>query len=148
MAKVSAHGKIIGTVDLTTYAKRYMSDGKILKNQGFGWKIGGTLKPGISPEQAYANQLQHQKDWRAANPDAAAYRDALHALCGINKRWKLHTAIQMMPEDPDGVWSDVCDGYGDNVHADIDDIVQICRLYCIAARVGRIGEAIKRALNI
>ena len=35
MAKISAHGREIGTVYFTTSAKRYMSDGKVLKNIGF-----------------------------------------------------------------------------------------------------------------
>jgi hypothetical protein len=39
MAKISAHGSVIGTVEYLTKAKRYMSDGVILKNSGFGWEI-------------------------------------------------------------------------------------------------------------
>jgi hypothetical protein len=35
----------------------------------------------------------------------------------------------MMPDDPDGVWSTVCDSYSENVHADIGEIVKLCRLY-------------------
>lgn len=57
MAKLSVHGKEIGTVYLTTKAKRYMSDGKILVNQGFGWKLGPKLKPGVTVEDAYQHQL-------------------------------------------------------------------------------------------
>ena len=35
----------------------------------------------------------------------------------------------MMPDDPDGVWSHSCAGYGDNVDASVDEIVELCRLY-------------------
>ena len=38
-------------------------------------------------------------------------------------------AVTMMPDDADGVWSEACDGYGDNVHADVDDVAKLCALY-------------------
>jgi hypothetical protein len=129
MAKVSAHGREIGTVYFTTHAKRYMSDGVILKNQGFGWKLGGKLKAGVTPQQAYDAQMGHQRKFAAEHPAAAAYKIELHSLCGLSKRWKLHAAVQMMPDDCDGVWSECCDGYGDNVSADCDEIAALCRLY-------------------
>lgn len=44
----------------------------------------------------------------------------------------MHAAVQMMPGDPDGVWSEACDGYGDNVSADVDDVVALCRAYKVA----------------
>jgi len=133
MAKISAHGTEIGTVYFTTHAKRYMSDGKILVNKGFGWKIGPKLKPGVTPEQAYANKIEHQRKVLSEMPAMAAYRKELHELAGLSKRWKLHMAVELMPDDPDGVWSQACDGYGDNVHADIDEVSHLCRLFKNAA---------------
>jgi len=124
MAKVSAHGKEIGTIYRTTTAIRFMSDGKVLKNIGFGWKI-ASLKPG----KTYETLLAAQKDWETSHPMSAAYRKELHELAGMDKRWKLHAAVQLMHNDPDGVWSEACDGYGDNVHADIDEVSNLCRLY-------------------
>ena len=53
-------------------------------------------------------------------------------MAGLSKRWKLEAAVSMMPEDPDGVWSEACDGYCDNVHADIDEVAHLCRLYLTA----------------
>lgn len=129
MAKVSAHGSIIGTLEGLSTAKRYMSDGVVLKNIGFGWKIAGKVKPSIDPAQAFANAERRQKEKLEALPALAAYRKALHELAGVGKRWKLSLAIRAMPDEPDGVWSEACDGYGDNVHADIDDIYELCRLY-------------------
>ena len=129
MAKIAAHGREIGTLEFTSYAKRYMSDGVILKNQGFGWKLYGKVKPGISPEQAYNAAKARRDAALAERPANANYRKMLHSMCGLNKRWKLHMAISMMPEDPDGVWSEACDGYGDNVHADLDEIVDLCIAY-------------------
>ena len=42
-----------------------------------------------------------------------------------------------MPEDYDGVWSECCDGYSDNVHADIDEIAELCQLYLAAIEEGK-----------
>ena len=110
MAKISAHGKIIGTIFLTTSAKRYMSDGAILKNIGFGWKIYGKVKPGVDPAAAFEHAANRETAFRLARPCAAAYKKELHSLAGMNTRWKLHAAVQLMPDDPDGVWSEACDG--------------------------------------
>ena len=53
----------------------------------------------------------------------------LHSLAGVGKAWKLHACVQLMHNDVDGVWSECCDGYSDNVHADVDEIAKLCRLY-------------------
>jgi hypothetical protein len=133
MAKVSAHGAIIGTVYFNTSAKRYMSDGVVLRNAGHGWKLHARLKTGATPAEAYARQLAKLDDALTSHPHNAAYRKALHDAAGLSVRWKLHAAIAMMPDDPDGVWSEACDGYGDNASADIDEVVKLCQLYKLAA---------------
>ena len=129
MAKLSAHGTEIGRITLTAKVKAYMSDGAVLTNYGDGWKLTGKIKSGITPEQAYQNAVRRSAEFLAANPKIEAYRHALHAICRGAKRSKLHMAITMMPTDPDGVWSECCDGYCDNVEADIDEIAQLCALY-------------------
>jgi len=132
MAKVSAHGSIIGTVYFTTSAKRYMSDGRILKNDGFGWKLGPKLKPGLTPEGAFQHQVETQTAYLAKRPMLNAYRKELHDLTGMCNRWKLHQCVTMMPDDCDGVWSEACDGYGDNVSASVDEIAKLCMFYKLA----------------
>ncbi len=129
MAKISAHGKEIGTVYMMTSAKRYMSDGTVLKNIGFGWKISAKCKPGVNPADVFERHANHQQSIRLQYPCRSAYVKELHAQAGLSKRWKLHAAIELMPDDPDGVWSEACDGYGENVHAAIDEIVHLCMLY-------------------
>lgn len=126
MAKLSAHGDMVGTLEFLTTAKRYMSDGNILRNVGFGWKLYAQVKPGIAPADAFGRARQRLEAKLVEFPAMAAYRRELHGLAGLCKRWKLHAAVQMMPDDPDGVWSEACDGYGDNVCADIDEVVQLC----------------------
>ena len=133
MAKLSAYGRIeVGTVNKLTSAKRYMSDGTVLKNIGFGWKVAGKVKPNFTPQEAFAKSAANQARALAENPAYAAYYKALHGMAGLSKRWKLHAAIELMPEDCDGVWSEACDGYGDNVHADVDEVGALCRLYLAA----------------
>lgn len=132
MAKLSAHGNEIGRIFFTTSIKAYMADGKVLKNSGFGWKLAGKLKDGLTPEMAYANAIRKQEEFYASRPAALAYKKELHAMTGICNRWKLHSAVQMLGDDYDGVWSEACDGHGDNVHADIDEVANLCRLYAAA----------------
>lgn len=97
-----------------------------------GWKLAGKVKSGIAPEQAYKNAFEYQNECMATRPAFAAYRRELHAMAGLCKRWKLHTAVQLMPDDCDGVWSEACDGYGDNVHASVAEVAALCRLYIAA----------------
>jgi hypothetical protein len=132
MAKLKAHGAEIGTLYTMTGQRRYMSDGQILTNHGHGWKLHGKIKDGVTPQQAFERAQERQKEFIAANPMTAAYKSALHDTAPACKRWKLHLAISMMPDDPDGAWSDACDGYGDNIHADLDDVVRLCDLYKLA----------------
>ena len=133
MAKLCAHGETIGTVFFTTSAKRYMSDGVILKNKGFGWKLAGKVKQGMTPLEAYEGQKRAQAEYLSVRPALAAYRRALHDLCGMSLRWKLDQCISMMPDDYDGVWSECCDGYGDNVSASCDEVAEVCKAWKLAA---------------
>lgn len=141
MAKLSAYGRIfgvqephteIGTIYKLTSAKRYMSDETVLKNTGFGWRVAGKLKPGFTPREAYERAAASQARALAENPAYTAYYKALHAMAGLSERWKLHALVQLMPEDCDGVWSECCDGYGDNVSASVDEVGELCRLYLAA----------------
>jgi hypothetical protein len=145
MAKVSAHGREIGTVYFTTSAKRYMSDGVILKNTGRGWKLAGKLKDGVTPQAAYEAQVERQKAHHYKFPELARYRKLLHDAAGLGKRWKLHAAIQMMPDDADGVWSECCDGYGDNCSCDVDEVYRLCHAYQATLKAAT-REAIEKPL--
>lgn len=129
MAKVSAHGQEIGTLYGLTNAKRYMTDGHVLKNIGFGWKLGAKVKPDVSPQTAFENARARLETRLSEKPALAAYRKELHSMACLSKRWKLHSAVSIMPDDCDGVWSEACDGYRDNISADVDEVGNLCRLY-------------------
>jgi len=130
MAKLSAHGAEVGRINFTTYAKAYMADGAILKNYGQGWKLYGKCK--VSPEQAFSVAKEKHDSFMRERPALAEYRKELHALAGMGKAWKLHAALELLGDDVDGVWSEACDGYGDNVHADISEVEHLARLYRVA----------------
>ena len=132
MAKVSAHGAVIGTIETLTKSLRYMSDGKVLKNDGFGWKLAKLKPDALIGAAGFERARAKQEAFLKARPAYAAYRKVLHDLAPISKRWKLHAAVELMPDDADGVWSEACDGYGDNVHADVDDVVALCRTFKVA----------------
>jgi hypothetical protein len=140
MAKLTGHGAEVGTIQYLTTAKRYFADGTILKNRGFGWREYGRVKEGITPQQAFNNACERLRLRDIELPAFAAYRKALHKVAGVSKRWKIHQCIDLLPGDPDGVWSEACDGYGDNVHADIDEVVELCRLYDAALREQRAAK--------
>ncbi len=132
MSKLSAHGQEIGRINFTTYSKAYFQDGTILRNSGFGWKIFGKCK--ADPQEVYQNALAQHKDFISKRPGLAKYHKALHSLAGMGKAWKLHTAIQMLGDDVDGIWSEACDGYGDNVHASVEEVQHLVNLYAAAVR--------------
>jgi len=134
MATLSKHGTEIGRITFTDYVKSYRSDGTVLKNAGFGWKLSGKVKAGSNIHAVYQKAVEHQKEYLAQRPAWAAYRKELHSLAGMGKAWKLHSCVTLMYDDVDGVWSEACDGYGDNVHADVDEIAELCRLYESAIR--------------
>lgn len=129
MAKLSAHGKEIGRIEYLTYTKAYFSDGRVLKNSGFGWKLHAKIKDGFLIQNAYDKAVQIHKAFIVDRPAFAAFEKELHSMAGLSKRWKLRAALEIMSNDPDGVWSECCDGYGDNVSASIEDVVKLCRLY-------------------
>lgn len=145
MAKLQAHGVEIGRIKYTTKIDAYFKDGKVLRNCGFGWKIRAKVKEGHTIEEAYQRALKQQEEHLAIRPFLKAYRKELHSIAGISKAWKLHAAVQLMPQDPDGVWSETCDGYGDNVSADIDDVSKLCELYELATRESKEIKAAKES---
>lgn len=128
MAKLSAHGREIGRIEFAHSRKAYFEDGKILEDRGHGWKLKAKVKPGITPLEAFTRARDAYAERLRQRPALAAYTDYVHSLAPLSRRWKLVLALQMMPSDPDGIWSDCCDGF-DAIDCDLDDIVKLCRLH-------------------
>jgi hypothetical protein len=124
MAKLRAHGTELARREIPTGRIVVMSDGNIMRNDGFGWKSWRKLKAGVDPQE-YARKFNAQTE--AIPPEVRAYIEALQDTCDLEHRARLHTAISLMPNDPDGVWSELDDCAG--CSPDLDDIVKACRLY-------------------
>jgi hypothetical protein len=136
MARLSANGSEIGTIYRTKDAIRYMSNGAILKNRGMGWKHAGKVKPDTTPQAAFERAKTKQEEFLSSRPALRAFRAAMHDACGLAKRSRLYWAIQAMPNDADGVWSTVCDGW-DGLSLDVDECGHLCRLYLAALNESR-----------
>jgi hypothetical protein len=128
MAKLSAHGKEIGRIQYIGHDVAVMSDGYILKNFGAGWKIHGKLKAGLTPEMAYQKRLSALENQPF---EYYAFREKLFALTrSLEKRAQIMTALQLLGNDADGVWSELTDSYlGPRIDADIVDIVELCQAH-------------------
>jgi hypothetical protein len=144
MARLSKHGREIGRIHMLTRTGAYMSDGSILINDGNGWRVGFTIK-GANVIDAYQRMLEAQQQADRDYPAAAAYRRELHRLAGMSVRWKLHEAVRLVPGDPDGVWTEACNGWGVRATASVDEVVELCRLFrakraeWMAANPGRVA---------
>lgn len=128
MAKLTAHGPELVRLEFPTYRAAYMRDGKVLRNYGSGWKLHGTVKRGVAPADHAANM---QRQYDARTPEYHRYIAALKDAVSMERRAMLHTAIAVMPEDPDGVYSAMDDrSWHDG--PEIGECVELCRLYLAA----------------
>lgn len=127
MAKLCAHGREIGRIEMLTKRKAYMADGVILMDRGCGWKVYGKVRPGVSPDQAYAAALNRQQEFDAARPGMSEFRRLLHQSA-LKHRWKILAAVQSMPNDADGVYSALMDEY-DGPELDFAECVALCEAY-------------------
>src|SRR5574340_10382 len=132
MAKLSAHGIELDRREYPSGRVAVMSDGKILRNQGFGWKLWKRVKPGVDPK-VYAEDARKRYEARPAV--FHEYMRELINAADLEHRYRLHTAVSLLPNDPDGVWSEVNDTYS-GYSIDLDDCLKLCRLYeaAMAAR--------------
>jgi|SRR6185369_15406910 len=132
MAKLSAHGVELLRRELSNGRLAYMSDGKILRDSGDGWKLYAHVKPGVDPAaHAESRRKRHENP-----PPERAAREHFRQLMvqefpGLEGRIKVHTLISMMPDDADGVYTTLAD---ENFDVDLDGICELCRAYLAAVR--------------
>ena len=128
MAKLQAHGRELYRWEGAAFKKVYMSDGTILKNNGYGWKVSGKIKAEFTPQEvadrARARYAQMKKD----RPALFGYVQIMRQIGGSLKNRRLLTiAFDYMPEDPDGVWAELDSGWETRGRYTFDDINQIYR---------------------
>jgi hypothetical protein len=141
MAKLSAHGAELFRVEFSTYRLAYMSDGSILRDCGGGWKTYKKIKAGLDIRTHVESVRQH---FAVVTPDRvcrAHFRETLaREFPCLETRIKVVTAIELMPDDPDGVWSTLED-YG--TEADLDTVIKLCQTYKSAHAEGKAARAAK-----
>lgn len=141
MAKLSAHGAELFRVEFSTYRLVYMSDGSILRDCGDGWKTYKKIKAGFDIRTHVESVRQH---FAVVTPDRvcrAHWRETLaREFPCLETRIQVVTTIELMPDDPDGVWSTLED-YG--AELDVDTVVKLCRDYKAAIAEGKAARAAK-----
>lgn len=147
MATLYKHGEI-GQVERLAYRLAYCEDGNILRNDGDGFKMWKRLRKEINPQAAFERAKEKYAEKLATFPCFAAWRSEFHALIPFKLRNLALSVISMMPQDPDGVWSelnDFCSMQGDGDLLSVEDACNLCRLYEAARLEGKEHEATKQA---
>lgn len=131
MASLSKNGTELGRIHRLWHTDAHFSNGKILRNAGFGWKHHATVKVGIDPKQHFANMQARQAAARASKPALTAFAQFLHPI-PLTRRWKLKSALELLgPEEVDGIWSTV----NDYSHTyTLEEIETLCKLYKAATQ--------------
>lgn len=126
MASLSKNGVELGRIHRLWHTDAHFSNGKILRNAGFGWKHHATVKVGIDPKEYFAKVQGRQATARASKPALTALARFLHPI-PLSRRWKLKSALELLgPEEADGIWSTV----NDYEHTyDLTEIETLCELY-------------------
>jgi len=129
MAKLSAHGTELYRYEGILSTLSYRSDGYILRNHcGAGWKLWKRLKKEVNP-QDHADRIRrehHESDRKT--PCFVTLRHWLHKNIRKSDRALVVQALRLLSDDPDGLWSQLTDGWP-RVDVSIEDCVTLCNLY-------------------
>lgn len=131
MATLSKHGQELGRMEFISSRTVHMTDGTILRDQGDGWRRWRKVKPNVDARVAFGLSVDRHAEFERERPAYCEYRKALFAAAGrcLRTRIHIHTLVKLMPGDPDGVTTELADSLIDPVHVDLDEAVQLCRLY-------------------
>lgn len=131
MAIVGKFGNGI-IIDLLWYRKAVCENRAILRDTGFGWRQVAHLKEGVDWKEHARKAIKHRDAIDAAIPELRALRTWLDKnVKGYARRSYLKAGLDMMSNDPDGLWAEFSDNQGEpNMpDLDIDECVEVCRLY-------------------
>lgn len=142
MATLSKHGAELARFEYATYNIAVFSDGHILKNSGSGWKLFRKAKPGVDPMSIAEQRRNSFNKRRELCPNLDRYVRLLRREVCLKSAWMLHSAIELMPGDPDGVWSTMDDN---GVNIDLETIVELCSLFILAEAEVKVYLAAKKA---
>lgn len=131
MATLYKHGEL-GQIERATSKIAYCADGQILRNQGDGWKQWKRLKPGVDAREHFEKAKASYARKLETLPAFAEYRRLLHAEISFSHRYMVATVISTMPQDPDGVWSELNDML--SISIGVNEVVELCRAFEAAER--------------
>ena len=121
MATLSKQGTEIVRFDQLKASYSIRSNGKVLKNEGFGWKL-CALKPGKT-----AQDLRTSLETREAtlSPEYRAYRKAVQAEFPLSERWQYLTLRDLLGSDLDGIYTELQDR---RIYTDLDTLQELREL--------------------
>lgn len=139
MATLYKHGEL-GQIERLDCKLAYCADGKILRNDGDGWKCWRKLKAGIDPRAHFEEAKKKYAEKLRDGPAFSAWRDLLHSLVSFRCRNLVVRTIGLMPQDPDGVWAELSDYgfmFGEGEILSIDEACALCAAYRAAMAEAR-----------
>lgn len=105
MATLSKNGVETARVELLRKTYSFRSNGKVLRNDGFGWKL-VTLKQGVSPDQFLANLRSRET---SLTPLFREYRSRVQSEFPLSIRWRYLEMANLLDGDIDGIWAHLDD---------------------------------------
>lgn len=134
MARLGAHGTELGRLEFPSHSVVHMSNGHLLRDNGDGWKVWRRVKQDRDPRQVWENALRAYEEKLRTQPAYAEYRRLLFETAGSRyARTRLHMMLGLMPEDPDGIWSEIEDSYDYKLQAlkgtSVEELNTLCILY-------------------
>jgi hypothetical protein len=127
MAKLSAHGRELARFEYATSRVAYFEDGKILRNCGDGWKRWKKVKAGLDVAAVVETRKAGHAQFLHDCPNWAHFIKLMKACGSLEKRGLLLCLIEMMPDDPDGIWVGAVDDL--DLGLTLEDIVDLCDSY-------------------
>jgi hypothetical protein len=121
MATLSKNGTEIVRFDQLKASYSIRSNGKVLKNEGFGWKL-CALKPGKT-----AQDLRTSLENREAtlSPEYRAYREAVQSEFALSERWQYLMLRDLLGSDLDGIYTELQDR---RIYTDLDTLRELREL--------------------
>jgi len=136
MAVLSKHGSELYRYEGITFRLSFRTDGNIMRNNGNGWKLWKRCKAGVDPAEYAERQREYHLQKDRENPGFVRFRALMQELVPFQARYWVQTAIQHLPDNPDGVYTELSESslrYTDyDPELSIDDCVDLCQAYKVA----------------
>lgn len=106
MATLSKNGTEIARFDLLKKSYSVRSNGKILKNIGYGWNQ-CRLKSGVTASDFMRKRRDMEDRLKLERPALLQYRAAVLAEFPLAKRHRFFAIIGMISDDVEVIWSEL-----------------------------------------